>query len=99
MKSLTIFATIAAVVAAVPNAVPIPVEYPGKCTSWPGWQRTPDADVTGAIMFVPAFSDDEATNNLPLQAYGLPWQGSTRRLLGTDFRASRRFAKGWYRCK
>jgi hypothetical protein len=98
MRSFALLATLAATVSAVPNAVAVPVEWPGTCTEWPAWQNVRGSDLTGMIMVVAAYSEDEATNNLPLQPFGLPWQGKTREMLGTDFRASHRFAKAGYRC-
>ncbi|KAJ4305740.1 hypothetical protein N0V90_001271 [Kalmusia sp. IMI 367209] len=100
MKSLTLLSLAASAAAAVPSVTPVPVAWPGTCTSWPSWLNTGPGgpDTTGSIMFVPSNVDDTTINGLPLQAQSLPWQGSSRNLLGVTFVASRHFAKSYFRC-
>jgi hypothetical protein len=103
MKS-TIFAVVAfaATVTAVPAVTPIPLtpanKYP-TCTWWPNWIRTPDADVTGSVMFVVSEADDSAINDLTLQQFTIPYGfESTRNIMAVHLAKSNRVQRTYTRC-
>lgn len=102
MKS-TIFAVVAfaAIATAVPSVTPVPLTPANKfptCTWWPGWIRTPDADVTGSLMFVVSDADDAAINDLTLQQFTIPFRLGTLDMLGVHLAKSKSVAKTYVRC-
>ncbi|KAF1962340.1 hypothetical protein CC80DRAFT_531257 [Byssothecium circinans] len=85
---------------ALPSATPIPVAYPGTCTSWPNWIRTPSADVTGDIQLLISTPDEASASNLLFRYFSVPWGGLQREQLGADFRPSSYYtSSSYFRCK